>query len=206
MRRTANPPPPWGWCWAWCPTAERSAVFAELVRNIREDRKGHISTGIVGTRFVFEALHAGGRDDLAYEILTQPDFPGWVHMLKNGATTVWETWEGGSSRNHPALAVVDAWLYEAIGGITPTPGAIAFEQFTVAPKIVGDVTWARVRHNTLRGQIESHWAIEENQFTLRLKVPAGTSARVVLPSPTEAQPHECGPGSYVFRCVVDKSR
>ena len=181
------------------PDSERPAVFAEFVRNIREDRKGHISTGIVGTRFVFEALHAGGRDDLAYEILTQPDFPGWVHMLKNGATTLWETWEGGSSRNHPALAVVDAWLYEAIGGITPEPGALAFERFTVAPQPLGGVTWARTAHNTARGLIECSWVMEKGQLTLRLKVPAGTRARVVLPSPKGQQIKECGPGIHLLK-------
>jgi alpha-L-rhamnosidase len=188
------------------PDAERSAVFAELVRNIREDRNGHISTGIVGTRFVFEALHAGRRDDLAYEILTQPDFPGWVHMLKNGATTVWETWEGGSSHNHPALAVVDAWLYEAIGGVTPDPGAIAFERFTVAPQLLGDVTWARTTHNTVRGQIESSWAIEQGRFTLRLKVPAGTRARVLLPSRNGPRTQECGAGRHVLKSKVSQGQ
>jgi alpha-L-rhamnosidase len=180
------------------PDAERAPALAELVRNIREDRHGHVSTGIVGTRFLFEALHAGGRDEVACEILTQPDFPGWVHMLNNGATTVWETWEGGSSRNHPALAVVDAWLYQAIGGITPNPDAIAFERFTVAPQPLGDVTWARTTHQTIRGLIESAWAIETNKFTLHLTVPAGTRAQVVLPSVEGPLARECGPGHYVL--------
>jgi hypothetical protein len=184
------------------PNEERPAVLAELARNIREDRTNHVSTGIVGTRFLFEALHAGGRDDLAYAILTQPDFPGWVNMLNHGATTAWESWEGGSSRNHPALTVVDAWLYEAIGGVTPEPGAIAFEQVTIAPQVLGNLAWARASHDTLRGPIESRWTKDKKRFTLKVVVPVGTRADVVVPSREGPQHHECGSGSYTFTSLL----
>jgi alpha-L-rhamnosidase len=184
------------------PEEERPAVFAELLRNIAEDRHNHVSTGIVGTRFLFEALHAGGRDDVAYAILMQPDFPGWVNMLNHGATTVWESWEGGNSRDHPALSVVDAWLYEAVGGITPEPGAMAFDRITIAPQVVGGLTWARASHDTIRGRIESRWQVEGKKFKLKIAVPVGTRANVIVPSRDGPQHYECGSGSYIFNSVL----
>jgi len=184
------------------PLEDRPAVFAELLRNIAEDRRGHVSTGIVGTRFLFEALHAGDRDDVAYTILTQPDFPGWVNMLNQGATTVWESWEGGNSRDHPALAVIDAWLYQAIAGITPEPGAVAFDRVTIAPQVVGGLTWARAEHDTIRGRIESRWTIENKRFNLKIVVPVGTRANVIVPSQDGPQHYECGSGSYTFTSLL----
>lgn len=181
------------------PDGEREVVFKELVRNIVEDRKGHVSTGIVGTRFLFEALHAGGRDDVAYTMLTQPDFPGWVHMMNKGATTAWESWDGGASRNHPALAVVDAWLYQAIGGISPDPGTVAFERITIAPQPLGNLKWARTTHNCVRGKIESNWKLAGDKFLLEIIVPVGTKAKVVLPSRNGPQSREAGPGRHNFK-------
>jgi alpha-L-rhamnosidase len=184
------------------PEEERPAVFAELLRNIAEDRKNHVSTGLVGTRFLFEALHAGGRDDVAYAILTQPDFPGWVYMLNHGATTVWESWQGQFSRDHPALSVVDAWLYQAVAGITPEPGAIAFDRITIAPQILGGMTWAWASHDTIRGRIESRWQIEKKHFKLKVVVPVGARADVVIPSRDGPKHYECGSGNYSFTSLL----
>jgi alpha-L-rhamnosidase len=177
-------------------------VLAELLRNIAEDRHNHVSTGIVGTRFLFDALHSSGRDDVADAIVTQPDFPGWANMLNHGATTVWESWDGGSSRDHPALSVVDAWLYEAIAGITPEPGSIAFDRITIAPQVVGGLTWARASHDTVRGRIESRWQVEGKNFKLKLVVPVGSRAKVIVPSQDGPQQYECGSGKYTFSSVL----
>jgi alpha-L-rhamnosidase len=184
------------------PDDQRQAVFEELVRNITEDRKGHVSTGIVGTRFLFEALHQGGRDDVAYAMVMKPDFPGWIHMLNNGATTAWESWDGASSRNHPALAVVDAWFYEAIGGITANPGAIAFDNVTIAPQPLAELTWAKVFHDTIRGRIDSNWKIEGDQFTLTVTIPVGVTATVIVPAKKGAERRTCTAGRYTFSTTI----
>ena len=180
------------------PDDERPAVLQELARNIKEERKNHVSTGIIGTRFLFEALHAGSRDDLAYAMLKQPDFPGWVNMLNQGATTVWESWDGNSSRNHPALSVVDAWLYQAIGGITAAPGSIAFDHVIITPQILGGVTWAKTSHDTIRGKIVSDWKIEGKRFSLKVEIPVGTQATIVVPAKDGGKRYECGAGSYTY--------
>ena len=184
------------------PDDERFMAFAELVRNITEVRDNHVSTGIVGTRYLFEALHAGGRDDLSYAVLTASGFPGWVNMIDQGATTLWESWDGNASRDHPALSVVDAWLYEAIGGITPADDANALDQVTIAPQVVGGLTWARVHHDTIRGRIESNWKIERKNFKLEVVVPVGVRAGVVVPSRNGPQAYECGSGRYTFSSLL----
>ena len=95
------------------PPDKRTLVLGQLLKNIRETRDGHVSSGIVGTLYVFQTLMESGHDDIAYAMLTKQGFPGWAHMLKSGATTVWEAWDGGGSRNHPAQGCIDAWLYQA---------------------------------------------------------------------------------------------
>ena len=94
---------------------KRELVFTRLLENITQTRNNHISSGIIGTYYVFQTLMEEGRDDVAYAMLTRKDSPGWLHMLNNGATTVWESWNGAGSLNHPALGSIDAWLYRGFG-------------------------------------------------------------------------------------------
>ena len=125
------------------PPDKRPLVLDQLLRNIRETHDNHISSGIVGTLYVFQTLMESGHDDLAYAMLTREGFPGWEHMLRNGATTIWEAWDGGGSRNHPALGCIDAWLYQALGGIRLDPNVPAFKHIVIKPAVVGDLTWVK---------------------------------------------------------------
>jgi len=100
---------------------KRELVLKRLLENIKETRKNHISSGIIGTYYVFETLMEAGHDDVAYAMLTQKDFPGWIHMLDQGGRTIWESWNGGGSRNHPALGSIGAWFYQGLGGIRLAP-------------------------------------------------------------------------------------
>ncbi|HEX8524974.1 MAG TPA: family 78 glycoside hydrolase catalytic domain [Tepidisphaeraceae bacterium] len=181
------------------PDDRRDQILAGLVDNITNKRKGHISTGLVATRYLIELLHAKNRDDLVYLMLMQKDFPGWIHMLNTGpAKTVWESWDGVASRNHPALGCVDMWFYEAIGGITPDPDAVCMNKITIAPQPLGDLTWARTSHNSPRGRIVSDWKINGSDFTLNVEVPVGTSATVVLPSKNGPERRPIEAGRYTF--------
>ena len=204
------------------PADKRELVLARLLENITQTRKNHISSGIIGTYYVFQTLMEEGRDDVAYAMLTQKDFPGWLHMLNNGGTTVWESWNGGGSLNHPALGSIDAWLYRGLGGIRLDPAATAFKRILVKPTVVGDLTWVKCSHQSLYGKIVSNWRREAGKLHLEVTIPPNTTATVFMPTakadevtesgqPTanaksvkylrtekDAAVYEVGSGSYIF--------
>jgi len=174
------------------PAEQRSRVLDQWLKNIIETRTNHISSGIVGTHYVFQELMESGHDDLAYTLLTRAGFPGWEYMLRNGATTVWEAWDGGGSRNHPALGSVDAWLFQALGGIRLDPVVPAFKHFLIKPAVVGDLTWVKCAYASVHGRIESHWRREGATLRLELTIPPNTTATVYLPTAQAAAVAESG--------------
>jgi hypothetical protein len=167
------------------PPGTAPRVFDGMVRNVREVRDGHLSTGMVGTLYLFWTLMDRGEDELAYSILTKPGNPGFAHMIepgnpKNGGT-IWEDWDGDNSHDHPALGAIDAWIYQAISGLRPDDSAPGFRRFVVRPSVRADLTWARTSYDSVRGPIRVSWARGSRSFRLRVHVPAGSSARVYVP-------------------------
>jgi alpha-L-rhamnosidase len=149
----------------------------------------HVRTGIFGTRWMLIGLHEQGRDDLAYAIVNQKTFPGWGHMLENGATTLWEHWEFSDntfSHNHPMFGSVSEWFFKGLGGIAPAPDAVAFNTVEIAPSIVDDLTWAEASYNSVRGTIRSAWKRGGEGIEFNVEVPPNVRAHLKLPAPAQA--------------------
>jgi alpha-L-rhamnosidase len=103
-------------------------------------------------------------------------------MVARGATTLWETWNGDSSRNHHMFSDVSAWFTEGLAGINPDPAEPGFRHIVVKPNPVGDLRWARARHRSPYGWIECSWSLDDaGRFGLDLLVPVGCRATVHLP-------------------------
>ncbi len=103
--------------------ADQEAVKKHLVYDVEVEHDKHLSTGIIGTRYLFNALCQAGRDDLAYEFITRASYPGYGYMIREGATTLWERWEfltgsAMNSHNHIMFGSVDSWLYRCVAGIS----------------------------------------------------------------------------------------
>jgi alpha-L-rhamnosidase len=164
------------------PADKRELVLRRLLENITQTRSNHISSGIIGTYYVFQTLMEEGHDDVAYAMLTQKDFPGWLHMLNQGGTTVWEAWNGKGSRNHPAFGSVGAWFYRGLGGIRLDPTTPAFKRFVIKPAVVGDLTWVKCSYQSAHGKIESNWRREAGKLRLAVTIPFNTTATVHVPT------------------------
>jgi alpha-L-rhamnosidase len=96
------------------PEADAAAVFGNLVHDIMVEHDGHLNVGIVGVKELLSALMAGGRADVALQVAQTPTAPGWVYMVLQGATTLWETWTGTryapvASWNHIMFGSQSAW-------------------------------------------------------------------------------------------------
>jgi alpha-L-rhamnosidase len=169
-------------CFGMVPKGERPLAEQQLLNNIRDTRKDHVSSGIVGTLYLFYTLMALDRNDVAYAMAVQEDYPGWGNMVRNGATTVWEQWNGTSSLNHPALGAADVWFYQALTGIRPDLGGPGFEKVIVKPAVVGDLTWAKASYKSMYGTIRSDWKREGQSLLLHVAIPANTTAAVYVPA------------------------
>lgn len=171
---------------------DRARSFDVLLKEL-ERHEWHLSTGIFGTRMLFDVLREENRNDVAYQVATQPDYPGWFNMLNNGATTLWESWHDPGtvySCNHPMFGSIDEWMYRSLLGINA--GGPGFESIIIKPQPAGDCTWARGQYKSVRGTIGSDWKKENGQFILKVTIPANTKAAVWIPAGTNSAVNENG--------------
>ncbi len=164
------------------PAEREQAVLANLVDDIMNEHGGHLSTGIIGTDALEQALPEFGRADVMYTIAAQTTFPSWGYMVVNGATSIWEDWEGSDRRSvsMKMLASCEKFFYKDLAGISPA--APGFGRIIVRPQPVGDLTWAKASYMSVHGPIESGWRLENGRFHLSVTIPANTSATVVIPT------------------------
>ncbi len=169
--------------------SQRSAVFDHFVRCIVEDNKGHIATGLVGGQFLLRTLTDGGHADVAYRLASKTSYPSWGYMASQGATTIWELWNGDTadpamnSHNHVML-VGDllTWLYEDVAGIAPAPDATGFKRVLMRPHFIQDLDYVKAAHRSPYGWIESDWCKTASSIKWRVRIPQGSTAIVYLPT------------------------
>ena len=181
------------------PAENRAALLASLVNNIVKVTDGHVGTGLVGAQFLMRTLTDNGRSDLAYEIATQPTYPGWGYMVSKGATTVWELWNGDTadpamnSGNHVMqIGDLAVWMYEYLAGIRPDPANPGFRHVLIHPYPAGDLTFVKASHESLYGKIATSWKRDGGAFTLAVSIPPNTSATVWMPAKDAASVTESG--------------
>jgi alpha-L-rhamnosidase len=184
------------------PSELRPKAAQRLVENIRKYH-GHLSTGIQTTHRAMLELTRFGHNTTAWQLLTNRTFPGWGYMLDNGATTIWERWDGYvkgrgfqdpgmNSFNHWAFGAVGEWVWRNIAGINPDDAAPGYKHFIIRPRLCGGLTWAKGSYDSIYGTISSEWRIEHGTFKLDIRVPPNTTATVYLPAADPATVRESG--------------
>jgi alpha-L-rhamnosidase len=174
-------------------------VVETLVRNIEQKSNGHVGTGLVGAQWLMRTLSDAGYADLAYKIATQKTYPGWGYMVEQGATTIWELWNGNTadpamnSGNHVMqIGDLAVWMYEYLAGIRTDPEKPGFRHAVIRPYAAGDLSFVRATHKTMYGPLASSWKGEKGEFTLDVTVPANTTATVWVPAKDAASVTESG--------------
>ncbi|MEI6074137.1 MAG: family 78 glycoside hydrolase catalytic domain [Verrucomicrobiota bacterium] len=164
------------------PVEKREAVFAKLKDEILNQSQGHLDTGMLGTSFLIEYLRQTGHNDLLFTIISQPTYPGWGNMLAQGATTLWEQWNGYYSHIHSCFASPGGWFYQSLAGIQSDPAAPGFKQIIIKPSLVGDLTWVKAHYDSSHGRIVSNWQRASGKLTMEVTIPANTTATVFVPA------------------------
>jgi alpha-L-rhamnosidase len=167
----------------------RPAILKTLVDNIETRSFGHVGTGLVGAQWLMRTLSDNGYADLAYKIATQKTYPGWGYMVDQGATTIWELWNGNTadpamnSGNHVMqIGDLAVWMYEYLAGMRSDPEQPGFRHAMIRPYLAGDLTFVKASHQTMYGQLASSWKREKGKLTLEVTVPANTTATVWVPA------------------------
>lgn len=182
-----------------------AARLAELVRAVGT----HLGTGFLATPYLLPVLADAGHLDLAYELLFRDTPPSWLYMLERGATTVWELWEAidddgvaHESLNHYSKGAVIGFLHRYVAGLRSLDEGPGYRRFRVEPRPGGGLTWAEVTHESPYGPIEVGWRVHGDVVRLRVVVPPGTTADVVLPDGRLA---DVGPGTALFEFPAPKA-
>jgi alpha-L-rhamnosidase len=161
----------------------------------------HLSTGFIGVGYLLPVLTQAGHADVADRLLMQDSFPSWLFSVKQGATTIWERWDGWTpekgfqdpgmnSFNHYSLGSCGEYLFGGIGGIRPaSPG---YKTILIQPVIADSLTWAKASYDSIHGKIATAWKRDGNRLELKVVVPVNTTATVSVPAADISNVKESG--------------
>lgn len=188
-------------------------VSEQLYEDIAA-RDGCPSAGILSSAYIMDAVSGAGKMQEALNMLFNEKMPGWLWMVNQGATTIWETWNGRAdyttpptkdsigripSRNHYWIGAVGKWIYENIGGLKLCEDTPGYKKFTVSPVMTKRLTHANMSLDTLYGKIDIAWQREGSSLKLKLTVPCNTQAVVALPS---GKTVTVGSGKHEFKDTI----
>ncbi|MDR1455201.1 MAG: glycoside hydrolase family 78 protein, partial [Tannerella sp.] len=172
------------------PEKYREGVMNTIVDDLRR-RDSHLNTGIIGTKYLWPVLTAGGYHDLAYAVATQETYPGFGYWINNNATTLLESWEGKDSHNHQMFGSVTEYFYRYLAGIrSPLESETTngYRHVFLQPCMPAGLRMARASLQMLPGRITSGWERQDDgQYSYEVSLPANTSATVLLPADRPSQ-------------------
>jgi len=175
-------------------------LIPKAAQYLADDVKkfNHLTTGFVGTPLLCKTLSANGYEDLAYQLLNRKEYPSWLYPVTQGATTIWERWDGQkpdgtfqdtgmNSFNHYAYGAIGEWLYHYVAGMdidTEVPG---YKHILLTPHPGGGLTNADAEFTSLYGKVKSAWKLDGADFVYEVTIPANTTATVTLPAAKQDQ-------------------
>jgi alpha-L-rhamnosidase len=170
------------------------ALRPKAAQYLEDDIKAkgdHLSTGFIGVGYLLPVLTQYGKTDTAYHLLLQDTFPSWLFSVKQGATTIWERWDGWTpdkgfqdpgmnSFNHYSLGSCGEYLFGGIGGIRPaSPG---YKTILIQPVVQNGLTWAKTHYDSIQGRIATSWKLDGKQLALEVTIPPNTTASIGVPA------------------------
>lgn len=168
-------------------------VIDNVVENIVVKNGGHVSCGVIGISYLLRTLTANGYGDVAYLIATNTTYPSWGYMAENGATTIWELWNGDTanpamnSGNHVMLlGDLLPWMYQDLAGIKNAEGSVGYKKLLMKPDFsIQDLDSICATYMTPQGEVRSYWKKTLEQLHWEVTLPQGVTAEVVMPDGTK---------------------
>ncbi|MDE5803621.1 MAG: glycoside hydrolase family 78 protein [Lachnospiraceae bacterium] len=190
------------------PENAREKLKDTLAQLIREN-SGHLNTGFVGTPVLCPALSENGLNGMAYDLLLNEEYPGWLHEVKLGATTVWERWNsldetgmisgtGMNSLNHYAYGSIADWMYRYMCGFCPDMSQDISMQIRPMPD--ARFSFVKGTWESVCGTYVSEWHYDVKEgVRYHFEIPFNAKAKVILPN---GESHLLTHGIYDFVCAL----
>lgn len=169
------------------PAEDKATVFNNI-RNRLKEFNDHVNSGIIGGMWLMRGLTDNGVPDLAYKLATNTTYPSWGYMVEQGATTIWELWNGDAanpvmnSGNHQMLlGDLLVWYYEYLAGIKTDTEDVAFKKIIMNPIFPEGLDFVKASLDTKYGIVKSEWKKTVTGLEWNITIPANTSAAIMLP-------------------------
>lgn len=165
------------------PTEDQRTALERRLEQAVEKREYRIATGFLSTPYILDVLTKAGRADLSYHMLENERAPGWLYEVDQGATTIWENWEGTESHNHYSPGAVCKWMFDTICGIRLNRE----NHFLICPIPGGSFTHAKASWHSMYGTVTSGWTKEDGGIRYKIEIPPNCTAEVKLPNGEKRQ-------------------
>jgi alpha-L-rhamnosidase len=172
-------------------------IRPEAAKRLAADveNRAHLTTGFIGVGLICPVLSQTGRWDLAWQLLLADSYPSWLFPVKNGATTIWERWDGWTpdhgfqdpamnSFNHYSLGSVGEWFYCGAAGIQLDEAHPGYKHFFLRPQFTPKLSYFKAAIDSPYGVISSYWHEEKDRLLYDATIPPNSSAQLFLPVPT----------------------
>jgi alpha-L-rhamnosidase len=163
-------------------------VLNNLIYALKTN-KNHLTTGVLGTKYVPETLSKFSNQNIAYQIATQTGYPSWAFMIE-GRTTLSEFWNLKQSHNHVMMGSIDAWFYKYLAGILLDENKPGFEHIIIRPYIPKKLNFIKATIHTIRGIFRSNWERQGNSINLQVSIPVNSTAEVWIPKKPDQNIYE----------------
>ena len=177
--------------------SEDEELTREMLKKLFRESRNKLNTGFVGTSLLCNVLTDNGMTDTAYRLLLNEEYPGWLHEVKLGATTVWERWNsldedgkisstGMNSLNHYSYGAILEWMFRHVGGIHLLEESPGGRRIAICPNVHYDLRRAEAVYDSAVGQYACSWEImEDNRIRIKITIPFGGEGEVRLPHAPE---------------------
>lgn len=177
---------------------QRRGMVRRLTANLQA-HGDHLTTGFLGTPFLLPVLDEAGETDEAFALLLNETYPSWGYMVRKGATTWWERWNGDTgdpgmnSYNHYAFGSVMSWVYRRAAGIDTDARGTGYRHLRIEPHFSERLPRLHVEYDSPYGLVTTDW--DRSRGTFVVQTPPNTTATVSLPG---AAPAQIGSGTHSF--------
>jgi len=163
------------------PMEKRAAVLANLVRQIEVVDSGHLTTGVLGTKYLPEVLSVYGKANVAWMLVNQKGYPSWSEMMKR-YNTMCEFWTLKQSHNHVMMGSIDSWFYETLAGIKLVESSPAYGKTIIQPYFAEGLNRVDCSLQTVRGNLSVNWERKNSTLKLKVGIPFNCESEVWIPA------------------------
>lgn len=168
-------------------------LIKKQLRKLYEENDGKLKTGFVGTPLMCNILSDNDMEDIAYGLLLNKDYPGWLYEVNLGATTIWERWNsllpdgtisgiGMNSMNHYSYGSIVEWMFRHGVGINITQNNKGPKMMELIPTPNYEIKNMEGRYDSPCGTYFCKWQLTTyDKIKIEVEIPFGGCGKLKLP-------------------------